>query len=87
MGAWRRARPERPGSAARSPQPSLAALLTPAPLAAAPPTLPICSDVLLEKHYKGIINRSAVETFWEEVSKRSKRDVSARLVLAPCLYP
>jgi hypothetical protein len=39
-----------------------------------PPLVPY-SDVLLEKHYKGIIGRGAVETFWEEVSKRAKRDV------------
>lgn len=37
-----------------------------------------CSDVLLEKHYKGIISRGSVEYFWEEVSKKSKRDVRAR---------
>lgn len=42
-----------------------------------PPILPSApsQDVLLEKHYKGIVNRSAVETFWEEVTKRSKREV------------
>jgi hypothetical protein len=33
--------------------------------------------VLLEKHYKGIISRAGVEAFWDEVSKRGKRDVRA----------
>lgn len=35
-----------------------------------------CSDVILEKHYKGIISRAGVEAFWEEVTKRPRRDVS-----------
>ncbi len=34
-------------------------------------------DVLLEKHYRGIVNRTAVETFWDEVNKRGKREVSS----------
>jgi hypothetical protein len=42
------------------------------------PSLSLCAhrDVLLEKHYKGIVSRAGVEAFWDEVSKRSKRDVS-----------
>lgn len=35
-----------------------------------------CSDVIIEKHYKGVTSRASVEIFWEEVNKRSKRDVS-----------
>lgn len=31
-------------------------------------------DVILEKHYKGVTSRASVEVFWEEVSKRTKRD-------------
>lgn len=45
--------------------------LTPLPR---PLTLPR-SDVMLEKHYKGIVSRAAVETFWDEVSKRPRKDV------------
>ncbi len=32
------------------------------------------SDVVLEKHYKGITQRSTVELFWEQVLKAGKRD-------------
>ena len=32
-------------------------------------------DVLLEKHYKGIVSRAAVETFWEQVQKAPRKDV------------
>ena len=64
------------------------ALAAPHSLPRTPPQPHPRSDVLLEKHYKGIINRSAVETFWEEVSKRSKRDVSEKMPgapVAPCV--
>lgn len=35
---------------------------------------PLCRDVVLEKHYKGITSRSSVEIFWEQVAKTAKRD-------------
>ena len=43
-------------------------------------------DVLLEKHYKGIVSRAAVETFWEEVSKRSRRDDVPPILLSTKFY-
>jgi hypothetical protein len=33
-------------------------------------------DVIIEKHYRGVTSRASVEVFWEEVNKRTKRDVS-----------
>ena len=44
------------------------------------------SDVLLEKHYKGIINRSGVEFFWDEVMKRGKRDDVPPFLVSPKYY-
>jgi len=39
---------------------------------------PVRRDVIIEKHYRGITSRVSVEVFWEEVNKRTKRDVSRR---------
>jgi AP-3 complex subunit mu len=42
--------------------------------------------VLLEKHYRGIVNRAGVEFFWEEVMKRAKRDDVPPVLVSPKYY-
>lgn len=53
----------------------------------APPFCVACSDVILEKHYAGVTSRTPVELFWEEVNKRTKRDVSAEALCAGAFAP
>lgn len=38
-------------------------------------------DVIIEKHYKGVTSRVAVEGFWEETAKRPRREVRACVCL------
>lgn len=34
----------------------------------------VSGDVVLEKHYKGLVGRTSVELFWEQVAKCARRD-------------
>lgn len=43
-------------------------------------------DVILEKHYAGVTSRSSVEVFWEEVSKRTKRDDVPPIIVSAKYY-
>lgn len=43
-------------------------------------------DVVLEKHYKGAASRAAVEAFWEEVTKRPRRDDVPPIINTPRFY-
>lgn len=43
-------------------------------------------DVIIEKQYGGITSRSSVEVFWEEVSKRTKRDDVPPIIVTAKYY-
>lgn len=56
------------------------------PLVSTSPALsPTPIQVIIEKHYTGTTGRAAVEVFWEEVSKRVKRDVRSGEEETECL--
>lgn len=48
--------------------------------------LHICRDVLIEKHYRGLVNRSICDYFWDEVTKASSPAQVPPVLITPKFY-
>jgi AP-3 complex subunit mu len=46
----------------------------------------LCRDVIIEKHYRGLVNRSICDYFWDEVTKASSPAEVPPVIITPKFY-